>query len=288
MLRPALCLLCCEALGGAPEGALPAAVAIELLHNFTLIHDDIEDRSDTRHGRPTLWRVAGIEQAINAGDGLFALAQRTLLRLSDSGVEPARVLHAMSILNDACIALCEGQSMDIQFESRAHVSPAEYEAMIGGKTAALLGAAAGIGALCGGAEPAAIETFTRLGLLLGLSFQVQDDVLGVWGDPDSTGKSSADDIRARKKSYPVAHAMSQLEGEQRAELEVLYASSDSGPTITARIVSLLEASGARAAAADVADAYRNDALAEVASLEIDPVRKQEIEALAAFFVKRSR
>ncbi len=202
MIRPALCLLSCEAVGGDAARAMPAAAALELLHNFTLIHDDIEDSSDTRRGRETLWRVAGLPQALNVGDGMFVLAQRTLLGMADAGVPADRVIDAARTLDDACVALCEGQHADIEFEQRAEVSLAEYEAMIAGKTAALLGASMAIGAIAGGADAATVEAMGECGRLLGLAFQVQDDVLGIWGESAVTGKPVADDIRSRKKSFP--------------------------------------------------------------------------------------
>ena len=132
MLRPAFCLLACEAVGGDMSRALSAAAAMELLHNFTLIHDDIEDSSDMRHGRVTLWRRVGIPLAINAGDGMFVLAQRTLLDMASAGVPAERVLEAAKVLDEASVILCEGQHADISFESRHKVSLAEYEAMIAG------------------------------------------------------------------------------------------------------------------------------------------------------------
>jgi geranylgeranyl diphosphate synthase type I len=287
MLRPALCLLCCEAVGGEVDDAIAAAAAIELLHNFTLIHDDIEDRSESRHGRPTLWRVVGIEQAINAGDGLFALAQRTMLD-ARARHDDSRVLQAVTLLDDACIALCEGQYMDIGFEARASVTPAEYEAMVAGKTAALLGASAAIGAIFGGAEDGAVTAFARMGMLLGLAFQVQDDVLGVWGDPALTGKSAADDVRARKKSFPVAHAFGALDDAARDELAALYGGDDDTEATTARIVELLDASGARDAATHSATEHLQSALSVISALELQPDRRADIESIATFFVHRDR
>lgn len=285
MLRPAFCLLACEAAGGDIARAMPAAVAIELLHNFTLIHDDIEDRSDTRHGRPALWRVVGIEQAINAGDGLFVIARREMLRLRDAGVPDARVLDAIAILDDACVQLCEGQYADIGFETRDAVTRAEYEAMIGGKTAALLGASAAIGALAAGAGDAAVRAFGEAGRLLGLAFQVQDDVLGIWGEAELIGKPVADDIRSKKKSFPIVHAFDELDSERRAELADIYAAP--GEPDVQRVLGLLDASGARQAATDVAQAYASRALAELAPLPLANDALEDIVALAAFFVRRS-
>ncbi len=226
MLRPALCLLACDAVGGNVAHAMAAAAALELVHNFTLIHDDIEDASDTRHGRETLWRVKGVPQAINAGDGMFVLAQRTLLRMADAGVDAVRVVEAAAALNEACVALCEGQHADIGFEARDAVSLAEYEAMIAGKTASLIAASMAIGAIAGGADAATTKALEECGRRLGMAFQVQDDVLGVWGDAVLTGKPVADDIRSRKKSFPVAWAFENLRGEAARTLARIYESAE--------------------------------------------------------------
>jgi len=287
MLRPALCMLCCEAAGGNARRALAAAVAIELLHNFSLIHDDIEDNSDTRHGRPALWRAAGIPQAINAGDGMFVLAQRTLLDLADAGVPPERVLDAARRLNDACIALCEGQHRDIAFEGRATVSLAEYEAMIGGKTAALLSAAAAIGAVAAGAPAATVEALGECGRLLGLAFQVQDDVLGAWGDPRVTGKSAADDIRMKKKAFPAVYALEHLDADGRERLLALYAQPSLPDADVAAVLDLFERAGARDGAGAAARAYAGAALAAIRETDLEPERRADIAALAEFFVDRS-
>ena len=287
MLRPALCLLCCEAVGGDAARAMPAAAAIELVHNFTLIHDDIEDASDTRHGRPTLWRVAGTPHALNAGDGMFVLAQRTLLGLVDAGVSPNRVIEAARILDEACVALCEGQHADIGFEARPQVSLAEYEAMIAGKTAALLGASMAIGAIAGGADAGTVDALGECGRLLGLAFQIQDDVLGIWGEADVTGKPVADDIRSRKKSFPVVYAFDHLDAESLARLRAIYASAPMSEGDVAAALALLEASGARDAAEAEAERRAGAAIDVIASLPLDRERRRDIEALASFFVHRS-
>ncbi len=287
MLRPALCLLCCEAAGGDVARAMPAAAALELVHNFTLIHDDIEDSSDTRHGRPALWRVAGVPQAINAGDGMFVLARRTLLDMSAAGVPPQRVLDAARVLDDACVALCEGQYADIGFESRTDVTLHEYEAMIAGKTAALLGASAAIGAIAAGAGAATVAAIGECGRLLGLAFQVQDDVLGIWGEADVTGKPVADDIRSRKKSFPVVYAFEHLAPAPLEELRAIYASHALNEERVERVLALLEQAGACEAAAAAAERWASLALDAIAPLRLDPERRRDIEALASFFVHRS-
>ncbi len=287
MLRPALCLLCCEAVGGDARNAMPAAAALELVHNFTLIHDDIEDASDTRHGRDTVWRIAGVPQAINAGDGMFVLAQRTLLRMSDAGVAPERVLIASRTLNDACVGLCEGQYRDIGFEARDRVTQAEYEAMIDGKTAALLGASMAIGAIAGGADAATVTAFGECGRMLGRAFQIQDDVLGIWGEGAVTGKPVADDIRSRKQSFPIAWAFEHLRGESARTMADIYRSDAISEADVDAVVAILNEAGAPEVAIRTATRWATAGIAALRPLQLDAERRQDIEALAAFFVHRS-
>ena len=282
LLRPVMCLLVAEALGGDAEPAPPAAVAVELVHNFSLIHDDIEDQSDTRHGRPTLWRTAGLPLALNAGDGLFALARRTLLNLA---LPPERVLLAVRLLDDACIALCEGQHLDLTFEARRSITLAEYEAMVAGKTAALLGAAMALGALAAGADAAAVEAMHACGRELGMAFQVQDDVLGIWGEAADTGKPVADDIRARKKSFPVVWAREHASPDAAARLAALYATPPDDAAV-ADILAILERAGARDAAATAARAWADRAFARLAGVRLVAQREAELRKIASYFVTR--
>ncbi len=208
-VRPLVVLLACQAAGGDPTQALPAAAAVEFVHNFSLIHDDIEDGSPTRRHRPTLWTVAGEAQAINAGDAMFTLARLGLQSLSEAGVADSRVLRCLRVFDRTCLHLTEGQYQDMSFETRSRVTPAEYMTMIGGKTAALLAASAQLGVLVASDDVTNSEHYWRFGHELGLSFQVQDDILGIWGDEALTGKSAASDILTRKKTLPVLYALAQ-------------------------------------------------------------------------------
>lgn len=287
MLRPALCLLSCEAAGADASPALPGAVSLELVHNFTLLHDDIEDASDTRHGRTTLWRIAGIPQAINTGDGMFVLAHRTLLRLGDRGVAAPAVLEAARVLDDACVALCDGQYADIGFERTIDVSMEQYEAMVAGKTAALLGASAAVGALAAEADAQAVAAFHDCGRRLGMAFQVQDDALGTWGDPGTTGKPVADDIRSRKKSFPVVHALAELESGDRARLRSLYAQQALSEADVDEALALLDAAGAREASRATATRWAESALDAIRGVPMPEACRADFEALAWFFVERS-
>lgn len=258
-IRPVLCLLCCAAAGGDWTQALPAAAALEILHNFSLVHDDIEDGSPTRRGRPTLWQLWGAPQAINAGDALFALAHLALGGLSQRGVAAQTVVHAYQRFDATCLELTRGQHADMQFERRDDVTVEEYIAMIRGKTASLIALAAELGAMVAGAPATLSAHYATFGLELGLAFQVRDDILGIWGDEGQIGKSAASDILTKKKTLPVLYGL-----RHHPPLRHHYTQDVDGDSFVAQAVTLLDASGAYAYAAD--QAAHHSALA-IASLE---------------------
>jgi geranylgeranyl diphosphate synthase, type I len=201
-IRPLLVLLTTAASGGSWESALPAAAAVELVHNFSLVHDDIQDNSDKRRGRPTVWVKWGMPQAINAGDGLFVLSNLAITDLAAS--YPAEtVVKAAQILHNTCLDLTRGQYLDISYEKRTDLGVEDYWPMVSGKTAALLAGCCQLGALLGGADEPTVDAYRSFGHYLGLAFQVQDDILGIWGDEALTGKSAASDLVEGKKSLPV-------------------------------------------------------------------------------------
>lgn len=254
-IRPVLCLLSCAAAGGDWQQALPAAAAIELLHNFTLIHDDIQDNSPTRRGRETVWQIWGVAQAINAGDAMFALAHRALYRLVGRGVDPVIVVEAARRFDDTCLVLTEGQYHDMRFESRQQVAVDEYLGMIGGKTAALLALCGELGALIAGAGRETVAHYAAFARDLGLAFQVRDDILGIWGDEGAIGKSAATDVEARKKTLPVLYGLA-----RSAALRDLYARPENGGSFVAEVVALLDEVGARDFAQQEATRYSSSAL----------------------------
>jgi geranylgeranyl diphosphate synthase type I len=288
MLRPALCLLSCEAVGGRRRQALPAAAAIELIHNFTLIHDDIEDASHSRHGRDTVWRVWGEAQAINAGDGMFALAHLALHRLLEAGVAAPQVIEAARLLDEASLALCEGQNLDLAFEDRLNVTRDNYLAMVSGKTAALMGAATAVGALLGQASEDTVGAFKESGRHLGLAFQIRDDVLGIWGDTVETGKSASEDIVTRKKSFPVVYALEHASENDRRALHRTYGAGTVSPENVTEVLAVLERSGARLASEEAAACHVEEALAYLRGLDLVPTRRRELETLAFHLVRRHR
>jgi geranylgeranyl diphosphate synthase type I len=201
-IRPMLVLLTTAAAGGEWKIALPAACAAELIHNFSLIHDDIEDKGVLRRGRPTVWKKWGIAQATNAGDAMFALAHLELLRLSDT-LPASTVIKASKSLNQTCLHLTQGQYLDLAYEQRLEVTEAEYWPMIEGKTSALLAACTEIGALIASDQVRVCQAYKQFGYSLGLAFQAQDDLLGIWGDAGLTGKSNESDLVTGKKTLPV-------------------------------------------------------------------------------------
>jgi geranylgeranyl diphosphate synthase type II len=212
-LRPVLVLLACEAVGGKVVAALPAAAAIELLHNFTLVHDDIMDRDDTRRGRPTVHRKWDSDVALLAGDGLVALAYQHLLK-----TDTPRLAQIARLFTDGIIELCEGQALDREFEQAAHVSMADYLAMISKKTARLLAISAGMGGMIGGGNERQVALLTEYAENLGIAFQIQDDLLDITVEQKVLGKDFGSDIKRHKRTYLVIHALEHGAATQQRHL----------------------------------------------------------------------
>lgn len=258
-IRPLLCLLTNHLTGGKWQDALPAAISLELIHNFSLIHDDIQDQSPTRHGRDTLWRTIGIPQAINAGDAIFSLALNNIWKLTSS-FPVGKVAECSQILTSTCLKLTEGQFLDINFEKRSRVQVNEYQTMIEGKTASLLAACTHIGALLGSSDRHQIDAFKEYGYYLGLAFQVIDDYLGIWGNTGATGKSSESDLIAKKMSFPVVLAM-----EQDREFAARWNSGKITPVDIPPILEMLDRVGIAGQTRVKADEYTQKALESLRS-----------------------
>ena len=205
-IRPLLTLLTAQASGGVWQNALPAAAAVELVHNFSLIHDDIEDDSSLRRGRPTVWKKWGIPQAINTGDAMLTLANQAALRLEETTSLPI-TLQASKILHHTCLRLTQGQHLDMGYETLPKVTVEEYWQMVEGKTASLIAASCELGALCAKVSKEIQSHYREFGFKLGLAFQAQDDLLGIWGKTEISGKSNTGDLITRKKTLPILYGL---------------------------------------------------------------------------------
>lgn len=266
-LRPRLLIASAQSYGGSIERALPASIAVELLHNYSLVHDDIEDGDRMRHGRETVWSAFGLPHGVNAGDATGALAQ--LAFASATPPLDERVAFAMSMdLATANLRMCEGQSLDLAFERVERATVDAYLEMIGGKTAALFACCGSLGARSAGGDAASIERCADVGRLFGIAFQIQDDLIGTWGDAAATGKPADGDLARRKKTYPIVWAIERDPGG--AGRAVIDAYAKPGATLDAAAVeslrSLLESAGAREAAAVAASDCFARALARAAGL----------------------
>jgi geranylgeranyl diphosphate synthase type I len=262
-MRPLLGLLAYASIAGDHARALPGAAAVELGHNFSLVHDDIEDGDRERRHRPTLWSVHGVPQAINAGDTLFSLSRIALHRLTDLGFSDAKVLRLMRLYDETCLALCEGQYLDIATSEADEIMSVDaYFDMIGRKTAALIAASIEAGALLATDDDQVIARYRGFGWSLGLAFQLNDDLLGIWGAEQSTGKEPSD-LAHRKKTLPVIYAAAEAGPDDRARLHELYRRSEPTSDEVTELIEILERSGAHAYTRDQARSYRDQALREL-------------------------
>jgi geranylgeranyl diphosphate synthase, type I len=218
-LRGVLCLLACAAAGGDPAAAIPAAAAIEFIHNFSLVHDDIEDEDPERRHRPTVWRLWGVPQAVNAGSNMQALVNEVTLRLPSRGVSADRTLAIVGALTQAMLAMTEGQALDLGWQDRWDLGVDDYLRMAAGKTAALTEAALWCGAAIATTDLDALDRFARFGRAFGMAFQARDDYLGVWGRSEQTGKPVGADIQRGKRSLPIVYALEQRPADREPRRE---------------------------------------------------------------------
>jgi geranylgeranyl diphosphate synthase type I len=279
-MRPLLGLLAYASIAGDHRAALPGAAAVELGHNFSLVHDDIEDGDEERRHRPTVWKVWGVPQAINTGDTLFTLSRIALHRLSDLGFSDAKVLRLMRLYDETCLKLCEGQYIDIWTTEHDETMSVElYFDMIGRKTAALISAAIEAGALLATDDEVVIDRYRRFGWALGLAFQLNDDLLGIWGQERATGKEPTD-LARHKKTLPVIYAFEHAGPSDRTRLERLYQNGTPTEAEVIEAVEILARLGARDFTRDAARRYRDEALAELdAAGVVEPAARGRFEEI---------
>lgn len=244
-LRPCLALTACEAVGGKAEDALEAAAAIELLHNFTLIHDDIMDQDEFRRNVKTVHVLLGVPVAVIAGDALFAKVFEALAANAKRlGLEGARVVELFDAVSKASFEICQGQVLDMLFEGRADVSEAEYMRMVSGKTGALLEASMKVGALLGKGEPEQVRALAEYGRLIGLAFQMRDDVLGVAGEQEKFGKPIGSDVREGKQTLIVVRALATVPQEDKSTLLRALGKQDASEAELKTAIDVLKRAGA--------------------------------------------
>ena len=277
-LRPSLVLSTAEELGGKLDQALPAALALELIHDFSLIHDDVQDGDRTRRGRPSVWSRYGVDQAINAGDLMQALAVSQALRTS------RKVTQA---LLEATVEMIEGQGLDLDGEHEPVAVP-QYLKMIDKKTGALIRCAFRLGAMVAGAPTEIEEALVEMGTQLGRAFQIRDDLLAVWGDKKATGKPQGSDIRRRKKSLPAAIALSRAVGVEQGLLRELYDKQTLTDEDVKTVVGVMEQVGAHQAGQQMVIDYLSQAQVWLAKVPFSESGKKEMEELIDYLARRAR
>ncbi len=279
-IRPLMVTLCTAAAGGDWQQALPAAAGVELIHNFSLIHDDIEDNSPLRRGRLTVWKKWNLPLAINAGDAMFSLAHLATLQLGET-TSTTIAVQATQLLHETCLRLTSGQHLDISYENLDEINLEAYWPMVQGKTAALVATSTELGALVAGSDLNSRQAYRDFGHSLGLAFQALDDLLGIWGDSALTGKSSDSDLIARKKSLPILYGLS-LQGNFARR----WRKGPIGLDELSGVAHMLEAEGARAYTQAIADQYTNQALEALGAARPTLETGQALYELANQLLKR--
>jgi geranylgeranyl diphosphate synthase type I len=275
-----LALTSCQALAGSFQAALPVAAAVELVYNFTLVHGDVQAGRAEAQARPSIWWVWGPAQAINAGDGLHALGRMAVMRLAQRGVPAERVLLAVAALDRACLALCEGQYLDLGFQDQLMVTSRQYDDMVRRKAGALTGAAAELGALAAGGDEAICVWFREAGALLGMARQVGQDIADLWGQRGDG--MTANNVLSKKKGLPLVYAMETGRPAVKRELGAVYLKRVLEPADVARLVEILDQAGARAYAQGRARELVDQALAALEGTPLAPEGRQALQDLGAW------
>ncbi|HAA94837.1 MAG TPA: hypothetical protein DCE26_04010 [Dehalococcoidia bacterium] len=285
-LRPTLCLFACDALANDYSRALPAAAALELIHNFSLIHDDIQDQDVERRHQPTVWHLWGMPKALSAGNALQCTGDLSLLNVVDKDVPAETVLRVSSILTEAYLEMIQGQCMDLDFESRTDIKADEYLYMIACKTGALIRCGLEIGALLGTEDSDAVQAFAKFGNCLGQAFQIRDDYLGIWGDEATLGKATGNDIRRRKKSYPVVFALERASGVAMDDLLRIYGQEELEEDDVERVLAILDEVGSQEHSQRLTEEAAAQALEALKPVSLPQWAQTEAEELVDFLSRR--
>ena len=285
-LRPTLCMFACEALNPDFARAMPAAAALELIHNFSLLHDDIQDQDLERRHQPTAWSLWGIPRALVAGDAMQSTGDLAMLRVAQEGASAEVSLRVSSILTSTYLEMIEGQCLDLEFEGRTDITTDEYLHMIACKTGALIRCGLEAGALLAEGNEATVSAFARFGEGLGRAFQIRDDYLGIWGDEATLGKATGNDIRRRKKSYPVVFALERAGGAALDDMQRIYSQTELDEDDVQRVLAILDEVGARESAQQLTESAANRALEALAPIVLPDWARVEAEELVDFLARR--
>ena len=285
MLRPALAVLTSEAVGGNKENAFKAGAAIELIHTFSLIHDDIMDDDDMRRGMPSVHKVWGEDVAILAGDTLFSKSFEIILSSNPKDIDPSQINQALATVADACVKICEGQALDMGFEDRYDVTEDEYMEMIFKKTGALIAGATKVGAIMGGASQDVVDAMYEYGRLIGLAFQIQDDYLDLASDEETLGKPIGSDIVKGKMTIIAINALSASEGSDYDDLLEILKKDDNSQEDIDLAIELFNKYGAIENARTLA-LESVDKAKEVLEILPDSSSKQALADIADFVLER--
>ena len=278
-LRPVICSLVCKLTGGILEDSYPPGMALELTHNFSLVHDDIQDKDLLRRGRETVWSIWGVAQGINVGDAMIALSHRAIL---DSHLSDYKKCKLMDLLDNAIFSLCQGQFLDVSFESDDEIDREDYLLMVRGKTCSMFEASTGMGVVASGREEL-MDEFISIARNLGLAFQILDDILGLWGDPNITGKPVGSDLRQNKKTYPIIIGIKEF-----PDLKGLILKKDKTDREIEYIRSTLEDYGIRERCQREASGYLADARKTIEGLPLGRDEKDLLSELTYYLENRER
>ena len=285
-LRPILCLYACEATGSDYQIALPSAAALEFIHNFSLIHDDIQDRDELRHHKPTLWKLWGDAKAIVAGNSLRIIADSAVIDMESYAENSKDLVTVAGLLTEAYLEMIEGQYLDMAYETQQEISLQAYLAMISRKTGALIRCAMNVGAAISTSDRKVVDSFRKCGQSLGYVFQIRDDVLGVWGSEKAIGKPVGADIKRKKKSLPAVYAMTKASGEAKKTLVRKYTKNDLTANDIARVLEIMEDVGVREYANKLAGKHCENAIEHLSGVEMSDESRKDIEDIAHFLLVR--
>ena len=283
-IRPVLVLMACEAVGGDIEKAIQPAIGLEMFHNFTLLHDDVMDKADIRRGMPTVHVKWNDNAAILSGDAMLTMATQLIAKA------PAEVMpQVLDLYNRTAMEIYEGQQYDVDFEKRDNVAVEEYIEMIRLKTSVLLGCACKMGAIIGGADEATAQLFYKVGENLGLAFQLQDDMLDVWGDEATFGKAIGGDIMNNKKTFLLINAMQRATGDHKVELSLWLSTPNASRAVKVpAVTAIYDALNLRSLSLDAINRYNDEALEALSKIAISDEARSEFANFITRLVKRDK